>query len=944
MHAVCERYSVLCALLTGISGALHAQDRIGAPESLSPGVARTMAQLAADQVVFERTPNLRPLILKPAFRLSSKLSQPNALPLSSSGGPKALQAEHPAAKAQSVTTNFLGATFNDGGLFPPDSMGAVGTSQFVVAINNRFRSFSKTTGSPDGIMDVSPDVFFAAVKTPGPNFVSDPKIRFDRGSNRWYVVMIDVPGGTGAVPNRLMIAVSDGDVISPATIWTFFYVTAPAGRFIDYPTLGIDGNALYIGGNIFATSNSAFVNCDVWVVRKSSVLGPGPIVVTYFPNIITGTDGAFTPQGVDNLDGSLADGYFVGVDAYVFSKLILNRVTNAATIPVLSANIPLAVAATQFPFTVPHLGNTGGASGNLDALDDRLYAAQIQGGQIWTSHNIAVNTTGTATTSAAVGRNGVRWYQIGNPAGTPVVTQFGTVFDNNATLANARWYWIPTVAVSGQGHAAFGFSSAGAAFYANASFAGRLASAALGTTDPVANITSTAAAYNPPGDPGGGGGRRWGDYSFTSVDPTDNMTMWTIQEYTSSTNTWGVRVAKLMAPPPASLLSVTPNTLNTGVASAVLTITGTSASGSGFYDPGTGFSNRLAVEIPGVTVNSVTFSSPTSISVNVSTIGATTGAKTVSVINPDGQTVAASGLFSINAGSGAPVITSTNSLICAVGSACNFTVTTSGAPPPTITVGGALPSGVAAPGGVFSGTPATGTQGTYPLNVNANNGAGNYSQAFTLVVTAPCGGFTDIPPGAIYCDSSEYLKNRGVTLGCTSSTLYCPSDTVTRAQMSLFMQRLGNALQPVVNVLQLQPGDLDLDIAPRVCGTADVAPANYPRIVLVNWSFAGQATGPLTARGYSVASVNGGVTYPISVDQNFMRTTADQANGWVNMTGLASYSLPAGETVRFALTLDREVGSGPGNFSVSRCHMQTSIFSQTGSSSPYDAYAGPRDR
>jgi hypothetical protein len=931
-----------------LSAAVFAQsvDRVGTPEAGLPGVVMSMSQITNAQVIANISPVARPLILKPVFRLTGKQDGP-AL----AGGATSVQERDlkrsDTRKAQSLATSFLGATYNDGALFPPDSMGAVGPTQFIVAINNRFRSFSKTTGSPDGIMDVAPDVFFAPAKTPLGggvtfNFTSDPKIRYDGLSKRWYIIMIDVPNG-GSLPNRLMIAVSDTDVISPSTLWTFFYTAVPAGRFLDYPTLGIDANALYIGGNMFSTSTSSFLNCDVWVVRKSSIVGSGPIVSTYFANIENATDGAFTPQGVDDPDGTLGAGYFVGVDWITFNKLVFNRVTNPGTTPVLSANIPLVVPTTRFPGTVPHLGNTGGTNGNLDALDDRLFSAQARAGQIWTSHNILVDTAGNATGTAAVGRNGVRWYQIGNIGGTPTLTQSGTVFDNNATLANARWFSIPSIAVSGQGHAAVGFTSAGAAFRANASFAGRLAGAAAGTMDPVADITATTAAYNPPGDPGGAGGRRWGDYSFTSVDPADNMTMWTIQEYASSTNIWGVQVAKLLAPPPAAITSISPSTVDSGLNSVVLTITGTPAAGSAFYDPGAAFANRLKVDIPGITINSVTSVSATQVVVNVSTLGSAAGAKTITVINPDGQTVSAGGLLSVNGGAVAPVITSADSTVCAVGVACNFSITTAGTPAPTITVTGVLPSGVSVTGGVFSGTPAVATQGTYPLTVSASNASGTYNQPFTLIVTAACGGFTDVAPSDIFCNSSEWLKNRGVTLGCTSSTLYCPTQTVTRAQMSLFMQRLGDALQPVVSAIQLQPGALDLSVTPVVCQTTDVAPANYPRVAIVNWSFAGEATGPLTARGFSQASVNGGVTWPISVDINFMRTTASQAGNWANMTGLSTYTIPAGQTTRFAIRLDRQAGSGPGNFGVTRCHMQTTISSQTGTSSPYDAYFGPRD-
>ena len=65
--------------------------------------------------------------------------------------------------------------------------------------------------------------------------------------------------------------------------------------------------------------------------------------------------------------------------------------------------------------------------------------------------------------------------------------------------------------------------------------------------------------------------------------------------------------------------------------------------------------------------------------------------------------------------------------------------------------------------------------------------------ASTSASAAPCFGaspFTDVAAGETYCTSTEWLKNRNITLGCTATT-YCPNDYVTRAQMALFMNRLG---------------------------------------------------------------------------------------------------------------------------------------------------------
>src|SRR4029077_5860507 len=97
----------------------------------------------------------------------------------------------------------------------------------------------------------------------------------------------DVPGQQGTQPNRVMIAMSDSGIISPSTVWSFFFFSGDATNFADYPTLGIDANALYIGANIFSTGGSgSFVNCTAFVVRKSSLLSGGPIVVTPFTGLI----------------------------------------------------------------------------------------------------------------------------------------------------------------------------------------------------------------------------------------------------------------------------------------------------------------------------------------------------------------------------------------------------------------------------------------------------------------------------------------------------------------------------------------------------------------------------------------------------------------------------------------------------------------------------------
>ena len=563
----------------------------------------------------------------------------------------------------SVALNFEAASDFGGPHFtnniPPDPMGAVGPTQYVVFVNGRIATFDKQTGLADGALNVDPNVFFGPIR----NGIreSDPRIRYDRFTGRWFFLTMNV-----TTSNRILIAVSDAasnGTITPSTVFTFFYIdiasTPPAISSLcmaDYPTLGIDVNALYVGTNNFC---SAYTSSDGYVIRKSSLLGSGPLVVTVFRGLVPTavSSGPFTPQGVDDDDPAADEGYFLGADNASFGTLVLRRVADPGGTPTISANLPVTVAATKSPILVDHLGNTGGTSGRLSPLDDRLFAARIRNGRLWTAHNIGVNNTGTTTGS--ITRNGSRWYELDVPhgSGTPTVVQSGTVFAATGTNGtDQRSYWFPTVAVSGQGHVAMSFTTAGTNEHANCGVTGRLAGDPAGTMQPPFLITSSNSAYNPTGDPGGSGGRRWGDYSYVAVDPTDDMTLWTVHMSCDTTNSYGVRVAKLLAPPPATPATI-PD-VAAGSSNVSVTLGGTTSGGAGFFDPGAdppggvpGF-RHLAVAVTNggatgtpPTVVSATYVDPATVQLVLDASAATPSAEgehyTVTVTNPDGQSASA---------------------------------------------------------------------------------------------------------------------------------------------------------------------------------------------------------------------------------------------------------------------------------------------------------------
>ena len=84
-----------------------------------------------------------------------------------------------------------------------------------------------------------------------------------------------------------------------------------------------------------------------------------------------------------------------------------------------------------------------------------------------------------------------------------------------------------------------------------------------------------------------------------------------------------------------------------------------------------------------------------------------------------------------------PAITSAASASSIVGTAFSFTVTTTGAPTASLTETGSLPAGVSFKDNgdgtaTISGTPASGSGGSYPIQITAANSVGGTTQSFTL--------------------------------------------------------------------------------------------------------------------------------------------------------------------------------------------------------------------
>jgi hypothetical protein len=136
-------------------------------------------------------------------------------------------------------------------------------------------------------------------------------------------------------------------------------------------------------------------------------------------------------------------------------------------------------------------------------------------------------------------------------------------------------HYFPSITANSANDALVGFSRSNTGRYVEGVYAGRLGTDPSGTMRPIAVLKAGLDSYEKKFS---GTRIRWGDYSASVVDPSDDISFWSIQEYAALDvgpgpdddrwGTWWVRidvitgVAESMLPASTSLLQNFPNPFN----------------------------------------------------------------------------------------------------------------------------------------------------------------------------------------------------------------------------------------------------------------------------------------------------------------------------------------------------------------------------------------------
>lgn len=456
--------------------------------------------------------------------------------------------EHGVALGPRTADSFAGLE-DDNSRIPPDTMGAVGASHLMVMLNSQVRIQSKTGYT---ISTVSLSSFWSSLT----GFPFDPNLVYDQRDERWLATC---DADDNSTSSSVFFAISDTS--DPTGVWTFYQFDADFenDEWADYPGFGYNKNWAVITNNMFtvdAGESFTFTGVKMWVIDKSTALAGGILTMTVFPtgfDTLGGIDGITlqpcatfgeedTLYLLDNSDWS-AGGTFL---------LRLTRITGTPASPEFSF-VPDAggIFAGTGTFLVANNFNTAlinaaqaGSAELVETNGPRLLNAVFRNGRVWGAHS-----GGLPVAPASSDRSAVFWYEL-DPAlldTTSPIVQSG-VIDGGPGVH----HFFPSIAVNQDDGAVVGFSRSDASRFVEAVYTGRNSGDAAGTMDSITVIKAGEDSYE---KDFGSGRVRWGDYSATVVDPSDDTTFWTLQEYAAldtgpldNNDRWGTWWAKIQNP------------------------------------------------------------------------------------------------------------------------------------------------------------------------------------------------------------------------------------------------------------------------------------------------------------------------------------------------------------------------------------------------------------
>jgi hypothetical protein len=411
-----------------------------------------------------------------------------------------------------VGVNVQGLGYSN--VIPPDTNGAVGPNHFVEAINLSVGFYNKSNGSL--ISSKTLTSFFSGLG--GEENFSDPVIEYDTYANKFVLCVLDY--ASNGSNSRVDFGVSNTS--DPTGSWTLkrydtTHDNGGGGVYqTDYPRMGYNADAYVIMLNQFGTPNHASTlsirKSDLasflyaWPTSMATIPGPAPAVIH---------------------DGSAGGPMWLvgtgsGSNIRVFK--MTNELNSTPTINSFSVSVP--------SYSVMSAPRQPGGSMSW-TLDTRVFNAAVRNNFLVAAHNVEVGTNDVA-----------RWYEFDISGATPTLAQSGNVSPGGTTDT-----YFPTIEINTANSLGMTYIESSSSEYMTTYVTGRTTSDATGTMETGAKVPALTGTSNYTVS-------RCGDYSGTTVDPSNGTTFWSANEFKGS-SVWNTGFASYTVASAVTHCSVT---------------------------------------------------------------------------------------------------------------------------------------------------------------------------------------------------------------------------------------------------------------------------------------------------------------------------------------------------------------------------------------------------
>ena len=406
---------------------------------------------------------------------------------------------------------FKGSKENRKKLYPPDPSGAVGPD-YVMHTNNQEYVISDKTGAL--VLSLPVDTFWNGFAGSAVA-IGYPHIEYDANLGHYYISSLGGSLTTGDYVELFGSSVTN----DPTGNWNLYSIDLGPLRLQDAPQMGYSNRWFTFTTMQYDTSSFAFVSSKVYLMSVAQ-MAAGTLSSIFSIEDVN----FYSMSPVETQDAAINNHYLVsnlGTDA---DSGYLYVVHIAGTLAAPTYNYDGYVTKASPWSSTPVYGSQNGTTDQIWLGNTKLTGAVLRNSHIFTSHSVYLP-------AAAPTRAAVQYWDF--TVASRVVNQLGRVEDNN----NVNMYAFPSIAVNSHNDILLGYNAFSSTTYPSGAYSYRNGTDAASSLRKSKTYKKGKASYFEGGS--AGLSYYWGNYTSTSVDPTDGS-FWTVQEYAEKpANTWG---------------------------------------------------------------------------------------------------------------------------------------------------------------------------------------------------------------------------------------------------------------------------------------------------------------------------------------------------------------------------------------------------------------------